>query len=277
MHRTPQLLLLASLFVLLLSGCESEEGDLGDDDAPADDDDIVVGDDDDGADDDDAAPPTFPEPVELTTADGLTIRGTWQAAPGVDLGPAVLLLHQYGNDRHDYDTIWTLFHESGLSTLAIDFRSHGESDPASVDTELLLSDPDQLRHDLQAGLTWLAAQEAVDPARIGVMGLSVGANLAVVANHNREEWGVSSTVSFSSRLDAIEALAGTATLDLQSALYVTSETEEPQATDATTLFEMTAEPRRVEHVLGTSSHGASLLQASADARQGSVDWFAEQL
>jgi len=262
--------------VLSLGGCEADEGGLGDDDDVADDDDST--DDDDAADDDDdSVEPTFPESVALTTEDGLTVAGTYQAAPGVDSGPAVLLLHQYGNDRHDYDAIWSLFHESGLATLAIDFRSHGESDQASVSTEELLSDPDQLRHDVEAALDWLASKEEVDPARIGVMGLSVGANMAVVANHNRTAWGVASIVAFSARLSAVEALASTSALDLESALYVASEGEEPQATDAVSLYDLTAEPHRVELVLGTSSHGADLLQASADARQGSVDWFAEQL
>ena len=109
------------------------------------------------------------------------------------------------------------------------------------------------------------------------MGLSVGGNMAVVANHNRAAWGVKSICAFSARLSSIESLAETEELDLESALYVVSLTEEPHATDATTLFQMTAEPRRVEHVKGTSSHGAALLAASADARQGSVDWFAENL
>jgi len=266
---------LVLLLVLSLGGCDAGEGELGDDDDVADDDDAT--DDDDAADDDDSVEPTFPESVALTTEDGLTVAGTYQAAPGVDSGPAVLLLHQYGNDRHDYDAIWSLFHESGLATLAIDFRSHGESDQASVSTEELLSDPDQLRHDVEAALDWLASKEEVDPARIGVMGLSVGANMAVVANHNRKAWGVASIVAFSAKLSAVEALSSTSELDLESALYVASEGEEPQATDAVSLYDLTAEPHRVELVLGTSSHGADLLQASADARQGSVDWFAEQL
>lgn len=275
MLRSHLLLSSLALFTFLLASCDSEGSLLNDDDDAVDDDD--TGDDDDASDDDDAAPPTFPESVELTTEDGLTLVGTFQAAPGVSLGPAVLLLHEQGRDRHDYDAIWSLFHSSGIATLAFDFRSHGASDSAAVDLSALETDPDQLHYDVQAALGWLAAQPVVDSERVGVMGLAMGANMAVVANHFRAEWGVSSVVAVSADIGSIEALSGGVTLDLENALYAASDGVEPQSSDATSLEGMTADPKDLRLIVGTASVGAALLQASPDARQGSVDWFAEQL
>ena len=126
--------LLLSLSLSLLTSACTEEGDLADDDdttsSPDDDDDDA------SSDDDDSVEPTFPESVSFETTDGLTLQGTFQAAPGVTEGPAVLLLHEFGTDRHDYDQIWPLFHPEGLATLAIDFRSHGASDSAAVDISM---------------------------------------------------------------------------------------------------------------------------------------------
>jgi hypothetical protein len=105
----------------------------------------------------------------------------------------------------------------------------------------------------------------------------MGANMAVLSNHNRADWGVRSIVAISADLQSIAALSGAADLDLESALYAASDGVEPQSGDATTLAGMTADPKDLRLILGTNSVGAALLQASADARQGAVDWFAEQL
>jgi len=272
MLRSNLLLFFLTTFVFLFAAC-SESGGLGNDDDTIDDSD----DDDAASDDDDAAPPTFPESVELTTEDGLTLVGTFQAAPGVSLGPAVVLLHEQERDRHDYDAIWPLFHSAGIATLAFDFRSHGDSDVAAVDLSALQTDPAQLHYDVRAALEWLGAQPVVDPARVGVMGLAMGANMAVVANHLGSLWGVSSVVAVSPDISSIDALSGGAVLDLENALYAASDGVEPQSGDATTLAGMTADPKDLRLILGTTSIGAALLQASPDARQGSVDWFEEQL
>jgi len=246
-------------------------GDDDDDSAPA-----VTGD------DDDSVPGAVVEEVTLTTSDGLSLAARWHSVGGLGGGPGVLLLHQYSRDRNDFYQLFPIFEREGISTLAIDFRSHGGSDSAPVSLEELLSDPNQLIHDVRAGLDFLEAQDSiVADNRIGVMGLSVGANMAVVANHmaNTEEaWGVRTTVSLSPRLSAITALAGTEELDLTSGLYVAAADEEPQATDCVTLEEMTGMPTNSQLVSQTNAaHGIELLERSHDVREGTVAWFADWL
>jgi dienelactone hydrolase len=191
-------------------------------------------------------------------------------------------LHQYARDRNDYYQLFPIFEREGVSTLAIDFRSHGSSDSAQVSLEELLSDPNQLIHDVRAGLDFLEAQDSiVADNRIGVMGLSVGANMAVVASHmanGEEDWAVRTTVSLSPRLSAITVLAGTEELDLASGLYVAAAEEEPQATDCVTLEEMTGMPTNSQLVSQTNgAHGIELLERSNDVREGSVGWFVDWL
>ncbi len=264
-------LLLLLLLALSLVACPGD-GEL------ADDDDTAASDDDDAAtDDDDATPPGNQEEVTITTTDGLTLHGTWRAPANAADVPAVLLLHQYARNRGDFGLLHDGFAEAGLATLAIDFRSHGDSDDAPVAFGDLLTDPTQLPVDASSALEWIAARSEVDATRVGVLGLSVGANVAVVANHNRAAWGVKSTASVSTNLDRVYDLAGTTTLDLAGAIYVAADLEQPQADMADELGALTADPVDVRRVLNTSSHGVDLLTASAGVRDGVVDWFVENL
>mgnify|MGYP002632954680 CR=1 FL=1 len=265
-HRT----LLTLLAILLLAACP-EDGTLGDDDDSA-----ASGDDDDAVgDDDDTAPPA--DQVTITTDDGLTLTGVWRA-PVVTTGlPAVLLLHQYARDHNDFNLLLDGFAEAGIATLALDLRSHGDSDPATVPFGDLLTDPTQLPEDARAGLAWIQSQDDVDAARVGVMGLSVGANLAVVANHNRVAWGVKTTVVVSANMERAQDLAGTTTLDLASSIYIAADLEQPQADHADALGAITADPVDVRRVGGTSAHGVDLITGSADVRAGAVGWFVTNL
>lgn len=259
------------LLVVPLQGCP----DGGDGTIEPDDDSSVA--DDDAATDDDDVTPTWPEDVELETDDGLVIRGTFQAAEGIEVAPAVLLLHEIARDRGDFNTVFLGFVQAGISALAIDMRGHGESDPASVSLEDLQTDPAQLPRDVVASLVWLRAREDVDPARIGVMGLDVGASLAVVADHYREDWGVLSICAISPSVDHIHALASTDQLDLVDAQYVAGENEHPGAEEAQALYDITAEPRDLRLVQFTDDHGIDLLTGSVDAQNGTVAWFVEEL
>jgi hypothetical protein len=88
---------------------------------------------------------------------------------------------------------------------------------------------------------------------------------------------VKAICTMSADLASIELLAGTAALDLAGAQYVAAVEEEPQATDAQTLYDMTVDPRDLQHVLQTDDHGVDLLNGSVDAQNGTVGWFADEL
>ena len=62
-----------------------------------------------------------------------------------------------------------------------DLRGHGESDGRST------SAPWKLDDDIDAAAEWLAARPDVDPTRIGLLGLSLGGEVALrVAAHRRD-------------------------------------------------------------------------------------------
>jgi pimeloyl-ACP methyl ester carboxylesterase len=262
------LIALLALLLLPLTGCPGG-GDL----VPDDDDSAVAGDDDDSTED---VVPTSPVPITLTTSDGLELRGTFQAAPGVTLGPAVVMLHELGGTRVNFNLAWDNFLDQGISVLAFDFRGHGQSDDGTVALADLRTTPDQLELDLRAALDYVADQAVVDPTEIGVIGLDVGANLAIVARHGSADWGVASIVAISPDIVGVEALGelSAADLVLSNVQYVAGANNAPDAADAQALYDGTTDPRDLRLVKQSSSHGADLLTGSSDAQEGVATWFA---
>lgn len=247
----------ALLCALLLAGCPTS-GNLGEE-----------------------APPTSPEDIDIETLDGLTIRGTFQAARGAERGPALLLLHQFERDRADFNVVWADLLGAGYSLLAIDFRSHGASDEAEVPINALLSDRDQLRFDVMAALDELQGRpREIDPDRVGVVGLSVGGNMALVANHRTHgseqvPWGAQAVATVSARRDRAEDLAGDSSLTLRDGLYIAGADEEIQAEQADELVGITGGGREAMLVPGTDAHGVDLLVEEASVRERVVEWFGE--
>jgi pimeloyl-ACP methyl ester carboxylesterase len=232
-------------------------------------------------DDPEPSTPTAPVEVEITTDDGLTLAATYQAAVGANRGPGLLLLHQFQRDRSDFDVLWEDLHAAGYSLLAIDFRSHGQSDEAPVNIQELLSDREQLAADVVAGLDYLDAQNSdVGNELMGIVGLSVGGNMAIVANHNTyggmaSTWGAQAIVTVSARKDRAEDLAGDASLTLRDGLYIAGADETIQAGEATELESITGGDREAMLVAGTSAHGAALIAENEAVRQRIATWFVE--
>lgn len=119
------------------------------------------------------SPPSFdgPTEVEVAAADGLILHGTF--TPGIDgQGAAVLLLHMYRADRSTWMPLVEALTSSGIASLAIDMRGHGQTAGA----ENWVS----ARTDVDAAIAFLRRLPGVDPEKIGIAGASIGANLSLV-------------------------------------------------------------------------------------------------
>lgn len=116
--------------------------------------------------------------VSFRTDDGVTVVATWYE-PSVRPAPAVILVHMLNRSRRDWDAFASRLAFSGIGALAIDLRGHGESahprpDPASADYAAMLKD-------ILGARRYLASRADVVPSRIGIVGASLGANLAALA------------------------------------------------------------------------------------------------
>lgn len=122
-----------------------------------------------------------PSAVTITTDDGIQLAATVKYPVRDSLSPAVILLHQYGQDRHQWDPYLQSFLTAGagIAVLSYDMRGFGDSRianiPASQEEHL-----DSLPKDLPAVIAYLKRQPSIDPEKISVIGASIGADVAFV-------------------------------------------------------------------------------------------------
>lgn len=117
--------------------------------------------------------PAGVEDVRFATTDGLTLHGWFIPAEGVD-GPAPTVLHAHGNAGSvaDHAPFSAWLADEGYNVFLFDYRDYGRSDDAP-----------RLRHredfiaDAHAALDALLERDDVDPDRIALLGVSLGAVL----------------------------------------------------------------------------------------------------
>lgn len=109
------------------------------------------------------------EDVEFETADGVPLRG-W-LLPRPETPRTIVSLHGYRGHMAQLLGISTLLWRAGFNVLLFDFRGRGRSGPAPISMGLWE------RGDLEAALDLVTRR--IEGARIGLLGYSMGAVVAV--------------------------------------------------------------------------------------------------
>jgi pimeloyl-ACP methyl ester carboxylesterase len=149
-------------------------------------------------------------PVTLTTANGLRLRGWYVPSRN---GAAVAVMHGTGSNRVGVAGHARLLARHGYGVLLFDFQGHGESDGRST------SLPARFQQDAGAALAFLRGRPDVRGGRIGVIGVSLGGEVAIHAAAADPRW----------RATVLEGVQGGSPADLRAskpdpATYVTLST-----------------------------------------------------
>lgn len=108
------------------------------------------------------------------------IVGTLSLPEGGATGPAVIMLHGFASSRDEIGGIFAAeaaaLAEAGIASLRIDFRGYGESDP-DLEASVTI---DRMLEDARIARAYLAGTEGVDADRIGALGYSFGAAVAML-------------------------------------------------------------------------------------------------
>lgn len=217
----------------------------------------------------------------ITTSDKQTISTTL-SFPEIEANtyPAIILIHQGGSSKKEWLSlpITKQLLKEGYAILAFDIRMHGNSSK-DIEGDLsifkLFDDPKRSPLDLQAVIEFMKKDKRIDNSRIGVMGASIGANLACVASAN-SEYGIKSIVSLSAKTSAVQNLFGKdEPIAFKNAFYIASDGEGRKKW-AKELYNATSGERKIVIAKG-NKHGSFILKADKKLSNEVVEWFKQTL
>jgi len=204
--------------------------------------------------------------VTFRTDDGVTIAATWYEPPS--RGPAVILVHMLQRTRRDFEALAIRLSSEGIGTLAIDLRGHGESQGSYGDNFA------PMVADLKAARRFLATRSDV-VGRIGILGASLGANLAALAA--ADDPTITSVALLSPSLDyrGLRIEPAMRKIGSRRVLMVVSD-DDAYATRTARDLEKGTTGREVIH-LPAAGHGSVMLERDPSLIGLVVDWFRRSL
>lgn len=116
--------------------------------------------------------------ARFKSADGIPLTADY-VAPRKGL-PAFILLHGVAAGRGEWEPLVAKLTEKGHGSLSLDFRGHGDSGGPRFDTFTTTKSWLKLERDIGAAIGFLNSK-GVARSRIGLVGASIGANLAARA------------------------------------------------------------------------------------------------
>jgi alpha-beta hydrolase superfamily lysophospholipase len=210
------------------------------------------------------------ERVSFRTDDGVLLAATWYGA-AFRPAPAVVLVPMYRRTRRDWDSIGRRLAFEGISALALDLRGHGDSGGSSPDPQDLAP----LVLDVKGARRHLASRGDVLQTRVGVLGASLGATLAVLAAAADPTIASLALLSPSSDYRGLRIEVPLRKL-ARPVLLVASDDDPYAHRSARELQKTTGGPRELL-VLPQAGHGTTMTLRAPDLTTSLVDWFRRTL
>ena len=204
--------------------------------------------------------------VTFRADDGHTVNGTLTEA-GQRPAAAVVLVPMLGRPRDDWQALAQRFADTGITALTIDLRGTALPDGVSADG---------WSRDVVAAVGFLATQPDVRSGAIGVLGASLGANLAAVAAGREPRVRALALLSPSLDYRGVRIEAAMRQYGTRPALLVASLHDPYAARSARTLSEKPPGPRELQFS-DAAAHGTQLLARDPDLGRSIVEWFQRTL
>lgn len=218
--------------------------------------------------------------IEFLTQDNLKISAVYQY-PKIkkESLPAIILIHQGGSSRQEWLdlSITNKLLDSGYAILAYDIRLHGKSTQDGEFSDLF-NNPNRAPLDLLAAIQFLKNDNRIDSNRIGIIGASIGANLACVAVSSKL-FTIKSAVSLSAKTSAVQNLSGMKDKIVPNNLFCIASKDEQDGKRknwAIELYNITKGERKIEITTG-NKHGSFIIKEHEYLENEIIQWFKKTL
>ena len=176
--------------------------------------------------------------------------------------PVIILIHQGGSSRKEWLDlpITAKLLEKGYAILAYDIRVHGKSGKDGEFADLY-DNPKRAPLDLLAAIKYLEKDPRINSNRIGILGASIGGNLACVAS-SLDNFNIKSAVTISAKTAAVQNLSGAkGAISPKNVFYIASKNEQDGKREdwAVELYNITDGKRKIEIPSG-NKHGSFILK-----------------
>ncbi len=217
------------------------------------------------------------EEITLLTEDQFHLPGTL-VEPDAKNGAGIVLIHQGGSNRGE----WVFMHEAllnaGYVILSYDVRGMGNAPKMSAEgkeIENIYNAPNQATLDLEAAIERIIMVDGVDKSRVGILGASIGGNLAAVGS---AQMNIKSAVSISGKTEAVQNLAGDNDIRMNGVYYISSmESDGARAKWAEEMFNLTDGEREIAITPDESGHGVTILLDRPFLQDQIMNWFKRTL
>lgn len=203
--------------------------------------------------------------IFFSASDGYQLSGTY-SIPNIEGSvPAIILSHQFNSDRHDFDLFIPRLLNEGYAVLAYDTRGFGES--ANGDADI-----NNFPKDVEGALSYLKEQEEVDASRVGIIGASVGANVAFVSSGSIGE--IRAAVLLSPSDTGVRGVLMGSEIPNFSPTRIFVASDEREKRDSDAIFLKSAKPKE-QKVYPGFGHGIDILRS--DEAQNDIISFLERM
>jgi pimeloyl-ACP methyl ester carboxylesterase len=229
-----------------------------------------------------SAQKTITKEIEFNTKDAIKISATYiyeeTSLAGI---PLIILIHQGGSSRKEWMDLplVTKLVKEGYGVLAYDIRLHGKSGKDGTFGNLY-NNANRAPLDLDAAINYLFKNENVNFKRVGIVGASIGANIAAAFaskryNEDDSSYKIKSVVVLSAKTSAAQNLSGlTKSITPKNAFYIASKEEQggKRAFWAKELFDRTTGKRKIAIPSG-KKHGSFILREHPKLQDEIVKWL----
>ena len=193
----------------------------------------------------------FGDIVRYTGPGGAEVVAEFTAPPGEAQRPVVILLHQYQGDRGQWKPLVQPLLDAGYALLAPDVAGlRGEGCAGAGETP-------RCREEVGAAIEYLKGRQDVNPQSIGVIGASMGADLAIVATAAFSEVATAVALSPVTSPRGDELLGADITDYRPHSVLIISDGDEAEA--ARKLSSDVGDPVQVKVYGDKTAHGVELL------------------